>query len=392
MGDISGPVKEENSERVEDLERTLAALREDYEVANILLGLSGALAEVRSVRETLDRAVRTIPGLFGADQSLVAQWEPETQSFTISHTFGYDDAGEQELRTRSSSGPDAFPFLRRSIEERTPVFASEEPAAPGAVIAIPLFRWEKDFGALRIEFDQPREFTSRDRDLARGIAHQLGQALSNARRFGLLESLRSFASSISEKVRYGHVVEQVLSGASSLLDADGAWIYTIDSSTDRFVSTAALEGGLSLPERLARVSMKDAPWSQVLKGETVSWDEGSADFYSPVPLLLTVTPLATRSGVFGALMVVNKRPAGLGPDDQEALRVLATQGAQALENSRRFERERSVAHSLQRGLLRTEQPDMKNCDFAAIYRPADGEADIGGDFYDLIDLPNGRLG
>ena len=383
---------EGRSERLETLERTLAALREDYEVANILLGLSGALAEVRSLEETLGRAVRTIPGLFGAERSLVGQWQPESGTFAVTHTFGYIDTEVAELHSRGTNDPASFPYSRRAIEEKSPVFVSaEEPHAPGAVIVIPLSRWEADFGALRIEFDEPREFTSRDRDLARGVAHQLGHALSNARRFNLLQNLRSFGSAIGERLRYGDVLRRILSGASSLLDCDGAWIYTIDNSSSMFVSTAAHEGGVALPERLARASATEEPWSRVLRGETVIWND-AVDFHSPVPLSLAVTPLATKGKPFGALMVVNKRASGLGPDDQEAFCVLATQGAQAMENSRRFERERSVARSLQNGLLRTESPDMQGCDFGAIYQSADAEADIGGDFYDLIDLPHGRLG
>lgn len=380
------------NERIETLERTLAALREDYEVANILLGLSGALAEVRSVEETLERAVRTIPGLFGADRSLVARWLPETASFEISHVHGYDPGEQAALQRSSTEGPGAFPHLRRSIEERSPVFESHPSVAEGAVISIPLFRWEADFGALRLEFPDNREFSSRDRDLARGVAHQLGHALSNARRFNLLKDLRSFGSAIGARLRYGDVLSRILSGAAAMLDSDGAWIYTIDQAAGSFVSTAAHSGGISLPERLTRVPLADEPWSRVLQGETVIWDEAAGDFYSPVPLLVAVTPLTTGAGTFGALMVANKHASGLGPEDKEALCVLATQGAQALENARRFERERSVARSLQKGLLRTELPDLEGLDFGALYEAADAEADIGGDFYDLIDLPNGRIG
>lgn len=385
-------IVESSVERIERLERTLAALREDHEVANILLGLSGAMAEVRSVDETLERAVRTVPGLFGAERALVGQWDALSESFRITHFYGYTEKDKEALRLRGEQGREAFPFLGRSIEERKPVFAAEPDASTGGLIAIPLFRWEADFGALRLEFPEPKEFSSRDRDLARGIAHQLGHALSNARRFNLLQNLRSFGSLIAERLKYGEVLTRIVSGAIQLLEAEGAWIYTVDTASGNFVSTAAHEGGLSLPERLTKVSLSDEPWSRVAQGETVVWPDAAADFYSPVPLIVGVTPLSTRSGTFGALMVANSHASGLGPDDKEALCVLAAQGAQALENSRRFERERSVARSLQRGLLRTESPDLQGCDLGALYEPADAEADIGGDFYDLIDLPHNRVG
>jgi serine phosphatase RsbU (regulator of sigma subunit) len=63
----------------------------------------------------------------------------------------------------------------------------------------------------------------------------------------------------------------------------------------------------------------------------------------------------------------------------------------SLENARRYERQRRMAISLQQGLLLTELPDVPNTEVAAVYDPASGEADIGGDFYDVFDLPDGRF-
>ena len=64
----------------------------------------------------------------------------------------------------------------------------------------------------------------------------------------------------------------------------------------------------------------------------------------------------------------------------------------AVENANRFERQRQVARSLQEGLLSTEMPDLKSCEVAAVYEPASGDKDIGGDFYDVFELGDGRYG
>jgi phosphoserine phosphatase RsbU/P len=63
-----------------------------------------------------------------------------------------------------------------------------------------------------------------------------------------------------------------------------------------------------------------------------------------------------------------------------------------MENARRFERQRSVARSLQEGLLRIEMPAVTGFQVGTVYEPADAEADVGGDFYDVIDLPDGKVG
>jgi serine phosphatase RsbU (regulator of sigma subunit) len=79
-------------------------------------------------------------------------------------------------------------------------------------------------------------------------------------------------------------------------------------------------------------------------------------------------------------------------DETEALKVLAAQSASAIENAQRFERQRTVARRLQEGLLATEMPAIEGCSVAAVYEPATGEADIGGDFYDVFELDAGVYG
>ncbi|MDQ3982912.1 MAG: serine/threonine-protein phosphatase, partial [Actinomycetota bacterium] len=46
---------------------------------------------------------------------------------------------------------------------------------------------------------------------------------------------------------------------------------------------------------------------------------------------------------------------------------------------------------LQEGLLATELPEVPGFESAAVYEPASGEADIGGDFFDVFDLGDGSF-
>ena len=62
--------------RLEELERMVGSLREESETANALLGLSGALAEVRALEQTIDLAVRMVKELMGADRCFSATWIP----------------------------------------------------------------------------------------------------------------------------------------------------------------------------------------------------------------------------------------------------------------------------------------------------------------------------
>ena len=67
----------------------------------------------------------------------------------------------------------------------------------------------------------------------------------------------------------------------------------------------------------------------------------------------------------------------------------------ALEGLRRaaeeVEVERSTAETLQRSLLRERLPEVPGLRLAARYLPGSGEARIGGDWYDVIPLRDGRV-
>lgn len=79
------------------------------------------------------------------------------------------------------------------------------------------------------------------------------------------------------------------------------------------------------------------------------------------------------------------------PDDEGFLGALAGQCAIALERARLYERERATAVALQRSLLPARLPDVPGVELAARFRAGSAEADVGGDWYDVFVLPDGRV-
>jgi serine phosphatase RsbU (regulator of sigma subunit)/anti-sigma regulatory factor (Ser/Thr protein kinase) len=55
------------------------------------------------------------------------------------------------------------------------------------------------------------------------------------------------------------------------------------------------------------------------------------------------------------------------------------------------EREHRIAETLQRSLLPVRLPDVPSLELAARYLPAGDGAQVGGDWYDVIELPNGEI-
>jgi serine phosphatase RsbU (regulator of sigma subunit)/anti-sigma regulatory factor (Ser/Thr protein kinase) len=114
-------------------------------------------------------------------------------------------------------------------------------------------------------------------------------------------------------------------------------------------------------------------------------------------------PLVSQGELIGVL--------NLGPrlseqeyssDDRKLLDNLAAQAAPALRvgqlvreqeaeaaTRQRFEQELEVARLIQQNFLPKELPELPGWQIAAYYRPA---REVGGDFYDVIPLPEGKVG
>ena len=71
--------------------------------------------------------------------------------------------------------------------------------------------------------------------------------------------------------------------------------------------------------------------------------------------------------------------------------LLAIAIAERERASRRYEREHETALQLQRALLPQVPGQLLGVSVAASYRPADDEHEVGGDWYDVFELPGGKV-
>lgn len=122
---------------------------------------------------------------------------------------------------------------------------------------------------------------------------------------------------------------------------------------------------------------------------------------APAEKLLAV-PISSDGRPLGLLVVADKenRAGGIddfGPADARILSLFGNQAAIALENARlhleavekeKMEREIEIAASIQRAILPTTLPAVNGILIAAGNRPT---RQVGGDFYDVYPLPDGRV-
>src|SRR5687768_1433247 len=106
--------------------------------------------------------------------------------------------------------------------------------------------------------------------------------------------------------------------------------------------------------------------------------------------ILTV-PMVARRRTLGALALVKTDDRTFTQDEIDLAEDLAARAALAMDNVRLYQQEHTVADTLQRSLL-PELPAIPGIDSAAHYVSASTAADVGGDFFDLLHLPDGSVG
>ncbi|MEU1947999.1 GAF domain-containing SpoIIE family protein phosphatase, partial [Streptomyces sp. NPDC020125] len=102
-------------------------------------------------------------------------------------------------------------------------------------------------------------------------------------------------------------------------------------------------------------------------------------------------PLIARGSVLGTLSLhrtINPRP--FDEEDLTLACELAIRAALCIDNARLYARERDAALTLQRSLLSQQPRDLDGLEIASRYLPAVSAA--GGDWFDVLPLPDGRVG
>ncbi|MFI7355404.1 SpoIIE family protein phosphatase [Streptomyces avidinii] len=115
-----------------------------------------------------------------------------------------------------------------------------------------------------------------------------------------------------------------------------------------------------------------------------------------------IEPLSVRSGVYlpliaqgrpvGALGLLYTRDGDFTAEERNLLMALGSGVAQSLQRAMLFEQEHDLAEGLQRAMLPRRIPEVPGALIAVRYRSARMGRDIGGDWYDVVPLGDGRVG
>ncbi|MET9452998.1 SpoIIE family protein phosphatase [Streptomyces cinerochromogenes] len=145
------------------------------------------------------------------------------------------------------------------------------------------------------------------------------------------------------------------------------------------------------------------PMSEVVRTLTPRFIESPEEFAAGYPILwphitdLHITsaaylPLIAQARPIGAMGLLYDDRRGFSAEERAVLVALGSSIAQSLMRAMLFEQEKDLAQGLQQAMLPRTIPSVRGADVAVRYRSAALGRDIGGDWYDLIPLPGGRVG
>ncbi|MFC9467667.1 SpoIIE family protein phosphatase [Streptomyces coelicoflavus] len=150
---------------------------------------------------------------------------------------------------------------------------------------------------------------------------------------------------------------------------------------DRLVTECVRTGR---PVMVARVTREDL--GRIARSPEAAELLGRAGVHSYLAV-----PLIARGEVLGALDLKRiANPLPFGEDDLLLARELAARAALQIDNARWYQNARDTALTLQRSLLPSHPPVTGGLEVASRYQPAGGTSEVGGDWFDVIELAGGR--
>jgi len=226
---------------------------------------------------------------------------------------------------------------------------------------------------------------------------------------------------------YGEIVDKIGGAMTSILDMDQILRRLVDTfMNDMFIATSSillmnqketayqvcLVDGEQRADIENNAIQSDNPLIGIIadeKREITKYDmaenpkyressEKSREEFDRLNATVLV-PLVFQEKVIGLIALGEKKSGKFyNREDIDLLKTLSNQGAVAIENARlfqenlekqRMEEELNIARDLQLSMLPSENPEIRKFGIAAISKPA---MEVGGDFYDFIDIGEGKDG
>ena len=361
----------ERGKALAEREALVRATFEDAPIGMARAGADGRLSHVnRALCETIGREASELVGRTLDDLG------PTSQA-------GRDDAERAALLAGSSPRYEVERILSGPAGTAIPVLvsASLAPARDGDAPDL----------ILHVQDLRERRRAEREHDqLIRAQAARASAEVTSER----LRVMQSIADAALAAEGLEQLLGDLLTRLLDALDVDRAAIVLVGEG-ERIAARGA--PGLDVVvERDGEVRL-DGVTRQVVRERTtlqirdVGASEIDASSLGPPLSSLLAVPLLDRGRVLGSVQVGALTPRDFDAETVDVLRLLADRVGLAIARTQLYERERHIAEELQRSLLPKRLPAIPGVALAARYLPGDDGVSVGGDWYDAVALPGGRV-
>ncbi|MFD5409124.1 SpoIIE family protein phosphatase [Streptomyces nojiriensis] len=315
--------------------------------------------------------------------------------------------------------PDEYDGRPESLNPRVP---ATEGARLDALVSSALKSGEDSYGAyfrirchdgrLRWTHTQGRVMRGQDGRAYRiiGIVRDATDELSHsAERLGLDEERRrqtSVVESTTAALAHARTVQDVIDvigDAHGLerLGSMGMVMGLVEAGRIHLVAEGP-EDSFVPGTRYTRID-EQYPMSEVVRSLEPRFLDSSAEFARDYPGLwakisymrisaAAYLPLIAQARPIGAIGLLYQDKDGFTQEERNLLVALGSSIAQSLQRAMLLEQEHDLAEGLQQAMLPRRIPSVAGGEIAVRYRSARMGQDIGGDWYDVIPLPGGRVG
>ncbi|HEY0519072.1 MAG TPA: SpoIIE family protein phosphatase, partial [Ilumatobacteraceae bacterium] len=297
---------------------------------------------------------------------------------------------------------------------RYPMFAQS--GGDGASAMLPLTIHDEPIGAIVFGFDGEREFDESDRSILVALATQCAIAIDRAhlyeaalRRQANLALLADASSILAAAADDLDGALQQLADRVAPLVADISSFHLLESPNRSRLAARAFADKKQLPatERVSGFGADLAAphgLGRVLRtGQEIAWDDGDRfidmiarnDEHRAALVEMNlgggiIVPMRAHGRVLGACVFANHRDRVMTEEDRRLARTLGERASVLIDNARLTAQRKEVSRELQAALLPRSLPLIPGFELGARYQPAGEGLDVGGDFYDVVPLADGR--
>ena len=224
-----------------------------------------------------------------------------------------------------------------------------------------------------------------------------------------LSSLHNLSRLVTRVFDFNDLVNTVTNMTREVCGAESAWLEMIREGKNKGGTAYEVAGMNNISEEQIAIISANEPISLrtlVIESKKVLLiDEGSTDRRTKhlkqhgirFGSLLSV-PLVSHDQIIGILHATKDVEYGFDQDDIDVLTTFADHVTIAIENARliaqslereRYRQEMMVAQEMQKRLLPQKFPSSRSFEIAAMSEPS---TEVGGDYFDFVNLSNGRVG